>query len=141
MRESTRNEESRGVEEEAGGARGGLGVGKPLAADGGNENPAREMEASLEEVLERANMQQALKRVQGNQGAPGVDGMTVEQLAGYLRGNWTRIRQELLEDRYRPSPVRRVKIPKEGGERELGIPTVVDRLIQQAILQVLQGKW
>jgi group II intron reverse transcriptase/maturase len=92
----------------------------------------------MEEVLSKGNMTKAMKRVETNQGAAGVDGMTVSELKGYLKQEWPRIRGELLEGRYKPSPVRRVMIPKAGGgERPLGIPTVVDRLIQQAIHQKL----
>jgi group II intron reverse transcriptase/maturase len=90
-------------------------------------------------VVERDNLFRALKRVQKNKGSPGIDGMRVEELPGYLRENWERIRAELLEGSYRPSAVRRHEIPKSGGGiRQLGIPTVLDRFIQQAILQVLQ---
>lgn len=96
----------------------------------------------MQEVLEGSNLRKALKRVQANRGAPGVDGMTVEKLPEYLREQWPAIRQQLLEGSYRPQPVRRVRIPKPGGGvRELGIPTVLDRLIQQAVLQVLQSEW
>jgi len=93
----------------------------------------------LEEVLRRENLLQALHRVRSNQGAPGVDGMTVEALVPYLKENWPSIREQLREGRYHPAPVRQADIPKpEGkGRRSLGIPTVLDRLIQQAILQVL----
>src|SRR5512139_1625847 len=93
----------------------------------------------MEEVLRRENMLRALRRVRSNKGAPGVDGMTLEELVSYLKENWPRIREELLRGAYRPAPVRRVEIPKPNGEgkRPLGIPTVLDRLIQQAILQVL----
>lgn len=92
----------------------------------------------LEEALRRENMHAALERVVKNGGAPGVDGMTVEDLGKHLKTHWPRIRSELLADRYRPQPVRRVEIPKPGGgTRMLGIPTVLDRLIQQALLQVL----
>ena len=92
----------------------------------------------LERMLERENMKRALQRVERNRGAAGVDGMTVEELREYLRGHWAEIREELLAGNYRPKPVRRVEIPKpDGGVRELGIPTVVDRLIQQGLLQVL----
>jgi len=93
----------------------------------------------MEEVLRRENLIRALRRVRSNKGAPGIDGMTVEELTPYLREHWARIRQELLEGRYEPQPVRRVEIPKPNGRgmRPLGIPTVLDRLIQQAILQVL----
>jgi len=91
------------------------------------------------EVLRRENMLRALRRVRSNKGAPGVDGMTVEGLVPYLKENWPRIREELRRGAYRPAPVRRVEIPKPngGGMRPLGIPTVLDRLIQQAILEVL----
>jgi RNA-directed DNA polymerase len=93
----------------------------------------------MERVCERRNLQAALRRVRRNAGSPGIDGMTVEELPGHLRVHWPRLREELLAGRYRPQPVRRVTIPKPGGgERELGIPTVLDRFIQQALLQVLQ---
>ena len=93
----------------------------------------------MEEVLRRENLFEALRRVRSNRGAPGVDGMTVEALVPYLKENWPRIREELLQGRYKPGPVRRVDIPKAEGKgvRTLGIPTVLDRMIQQAILQVL----
>ncbi len=84
-------------------------------------------------------MQRALKRVRANKGAAGVDGLDVDQTTRHLVTAWPVIREQLLSGRYQPSPVRRVMIPKpDGGERELGIPTVTDRLIQQAMLQVLQ---
>jgi group II intron reverse transcriptase/maturase len=93
----------------------------------------------MEMVCERQNLRAALKRVRQNAGSPGLDGMTVDELSGYLRVHWPRLREELLAGRYRPQPVRRVAIPKPGGgERELGIPTVLDRFIQQSLLQVLQ---
>jgi len=93
----------------------------------------------MEKVCERLNLQAALKRVRRNAGSPGMDGMTVEELAAHLRVHWPRLREELLAGRYRPQAVKRVAIPKPGGgERELGIPTVLDRFIQQALLQVLQ---
>jgi len=93
---------------------------------------------NMEEVLTRENMSRALKRVKENKGAAGVDRMTVEELEPYLKEEWPRIRKELLEGRYKPTAVLRVKIPKpDGGERPLGIPTVVDRLIQQAIHQAI----
>ena len=93
----------------------------------------------MEEVVERKNMHEAYRNVVRNAGAAGIDGMTVEELAGHLRDGWAGIREALLEDRYGPEPVRRVEIPKPGGTgvRKLGIPTVTDRLIQQALLQVL----
>jgi RNA-directed DNA polymerase len=93
----------------------------------------------MERVVGRDNLLAALKRVRKNKGSPGIDGMTVDDLSGYLRENWERIRGELLRGSYRPSAVRRREIPKSGGGvRQLGIPTVLDRFIQQAILQVLQ---
>ena len=92
----------------------------------------------MEEVLTKENMAKAIKRVEENQGAAGIDDMTVGELEIYLQKEWPRIRGELLEGRYKPKPVRRVMIPKTGGgERALGIPTVVDRLIQQAVHQVI----
>jgi RNA-directed DNA polymerase len=93
----------------------------------------------MEAVVERGNMQAAWKRVKGNKGSAGVDGMTVEALPAYLREHWPQIKEGLLAGRYEPSPVRQVEIPKPGGGlRPLGIPTVLDRLIQQALHQVLQ---
>ena len=84
---------------------------------------------------------QALKRVKANQGSAGIDGMTVEQLPDYLTQQWPAIREQLLSGTYRPQPVRRVEIPKpDGGVRKLGIPTVLDRFIQQAVMQVLQRR-
>lgn len=92
----------------------------------------------MEKIVGRANMMAAYQRVMANKGAAGIDRMTVEQLQPYLKEHWPRIREELLEGRYRPQPVRGVEIPKPGGGmRQLGIPTVVDRLIQQAMHQVL----
>jgi RNA-directed DNA polymerase len=99
-------------------------------------------ERLMEEICDPENMRKALKRVQGNKGAPGIDGITVEELPDYLRKNWPRHREELLEGRYRPKPARRKEIPKpDGGVRNLSIPCAVDRLIQQAVLQVLQERW
>jgi RNA-directed DNA polymerase len=93
----------------------------------------------LEAVVERENLWLALKRVERNSGAAGVDNMTVGQLRAYLREHWLRIKEELLAGKYHPLPVRKVEIPKPGGQgmRMLGIPTVIDRLIQQALHQVL----
>jgi RNA-directed DNA polymerase len=96
----------------------------------------------MEKICERDNCLQALKRVKSNKGSAGIDGMTVEQLPAYLKEHWPAIRDQLLNGTYQPSPVRRVEIPKpDGGVRKLGIPTVLDRMIQQAVLQVLQGEW
>jgi group II intron reverse transcriptase/maturase len=96
----------------------------------------------MQQVLERNNLHCALKQVQRNKGAPGVDGMTVDDLPEYLKHNWLRIREDLLNGTYKPKPVRRVEIPKpNGAKRKLGIPTVLDRFIQQAIAQVLSPIW
>src|SRR5712691_228192 len=93
----------------------------------------------MEWAVSRPNLKAALKRVRKNKGGPGIDGMTVGELTGHLREHWPRIREELLAGTYRPSPVKRQSIPKSGGGvRDLGIPTVLDRFIQQALLQVLQ---
>jgi len=103
------------------------------------EKTQPEAERLLEEVLRRENMLSALKRVRSNKGAPGIDGMTVEELVPYLKTEWPRIREELFKGTYQPMPVRQVEIPKPSGDgmRPLGIPTVLDRMIEQAILQVL----
>jgi RNA-directed DNA polymerase len=96
----------------------------------------------MEEVCGRQNCRQALARVKRNKGSAGVDGMTVEQLPAYLKQHWPAIREQLLRGTYKPQPVKRVEIPKpDGGVRKLGIPTVLDRFIQQAVMQVLQGRW
>ncbi len=95
----------------------------------------------MEAMVERGNMTRAWKRVKANNGSPGVDGMTVKKLGPRLKGNWAGVREELLTGRYKPSPVKRVEIPKPGKKKEkrlLGIPTVLDRLIMQALNQVLQ---
>jgi RNA-directed DNA polymerase len=93
----------------------------------------------LRAALRRENLLQAFERVRANKGAAGVDGRDIDETSRYLAVAWPEIREQLLAGTYRPSPVRRVTIPKpDGGERELGIPTVTDRLIQQALLQVLQ---
>ena len=113
-----------------------------LAAKRRNESPAKNHEQLMEEVCERENCLQAYKRVKSNKGSPGIDGMTVEQLPGPLKEHWPAIREQLLAGTYKPQPVRRVEIPKpDGGVRKLGIPTVLDRMVQQAVMQVLQGRW
>ncbi len=108
----------------------------------GREDERPGASSLMELVCERRNLQAALERVRRNAGSPGIDGMTVGDLTGYLRVEWPRIRAELLAGRYRPQAIRRVTIAKpDGGERELGIPTVLDRFIQQALLQVLQPQF
>ena len=99
-------------------------------------------EQLMEEVCGRKNCQQALARVKSNKGSAGIDGMTVEQLPAYLRQHWPTVREQLLRGTYKPQAVKRVEIPKpDGGIRKLGIPTVLDRFIQQAVMQVLQSSW
>jgi group II intron reverse transcriptase/maturase len=97
----------------------------------------------MEDVCERANLKEALRQVRSNKGSAGVDGMTVDQLGDYLKQHWPATREQLLNGSYEPKPVRRVEIPKPdgGGMRKLGIPTVLDRFIQQAVMQVLQRRW
>src|SRR6202158_600807 len=96
----------------------------------------------MEEVCERENLKEALRRVKANKGSAGVDGMTVGGITDYLKQHWPAIREQLLNGTYEPKPVRRVEIPKpDGGVRRLGIPTVLDRFIQQAVMQVLQRQW
>ena len=114
----------------------GVGASSAAARRG---NPSPENEMLMEEVVESKNLMKAYRRVVRNKGAAGVDEMTVEELKPYLKTEWPKIKEQLVEDRYKPQPVRRVEIPKPGGKgvRLLGIPTVLDRLIQQAVLQVL----
>jgi len=117
---------------------GAAGGPSPSSAQGGT-TPREGWDGGLmEQVVARGNMLAALKRVERNGGAPGVDGIPTERLRDQIRAEWPRIREELLVGIYRPMPVRRVEIPKPGGgKRLLGIPTAMDRLIQQALLQVL----
>jgi RNA-directed DNA polymerase len=107
----------------------------------GPQSPAID-ESLMEEVCERENLEQAWQQVRSNQGSPGVDGRTIDETQDYLHEHWPTIREQLLNGAYKPQPVRRAEIAKpDGGVRKLGIPTVLDRLIQQAILQVLQRRW
>jgi group II intron reverse transcriptase/maturase len=111
------------------------GESRPAASEDERSGDGHLMEA----VVERSNVVRALKRVKQNKGSPGVDGMTVDELPAHLTSNWEAIRAQLLDGTYRPKPVREVEIPKSGGgARKLGIPTALDRCIQQSILQVLQ---
>src|ERR1700681_72867 len=114
---------------------------EPLAAKPAPESPAV-TEQLMEEVCDRENLQSAWTRVRRNQGGPGVDGMTIDDARDFLCEHWPGIRSQLLDGTYQPQPVKRVEIPKpDGGVRKLGVPCVVDRLIQQAVLQVLQERW
>jgi RNA-directed DNA polymerase len=105
------------------------------------ESPAS-TEKLMEDVCKRENCWKALRQVQANKGSPGVDGMTTDELPGYLKEHWPAVREQLLRGAYEPMPVKRVEIPKPGGGvRKLGIPTVLDRFVQQALLYVLQRRW
>jgi RNA-directed DNA polymerase len=97
---------------------------------------------SMEAIVERENLKKAPAQVKRNKGAPGIDGMSVDALAAHLKEHWPTIRGQLRAGTYKPRPVRRVEIPKAtGGTRPLGIPTVLDRFIQQVVMQVLQADW
>lgn len=114
--------------------------GEAPTATSGNGRPGNDR--LMEAVVERVNAKAALLRVKKNKGSPGIDGMTVEELQRYLVKHWESLREQLLRGSYEPQPVRQQQIPKsDGGVRELGIPTVLDRFIQQAILQVLQPRF
>jgi RNA-directed DNA polymerase len=130
------------LEEDRGEAPKGSGEGtESSAGKRGIESPAI-TEQLMEEVCGRENCKQALARVKANKGSAGVDGMTVRQLPEHLKQHWPAIREQLLSGTYKPQPVKRVEIPKpDGGVRKLGIPTVLDRFVQQAVMQVLQGRW
>lgn len=133
--------ENRGLtERERGGTPGTSRSVEPRAAVRGNPDPTQTR--LMERCVEPENANLAWKKVAGNKGSTGVDGMSIEEAKEYLRANWREIREELLQGRYQPKPVKRVEIPKaNGGVRQLGIPTVVDRFIQQLMLQVLQPQW
>ena len=106
-----------------------------------SESPASS-EQLMEEICQVENCKQALARVKRNKGSPGIDGMTVEKLPDYLKQHWPKVKEQLLSGTYKPQPVKRVEIPKpDGGMRKLGIPTALDRWIQQMVLQVLQRSW
>src|SRR5499433_3717973 len=125
-----------GAAREAGGAE-----TESSGATKGLERPAS-TDRLMEEVCERENLKEALRRVKANKGSAGVDGMTIGGITDYLKQHWPAIRERLLNGTYEPKPVRRVEIPKpDGGVRKLGIPTVLDRFIQQAVMQVLQRQW
>src|ERR1035437_5110990 len=119
----------------------GGGETESSGATSGTENPAS-TNRLMEAVCERENLKAALRQVKANKGSPGVDGMTVIGIKDYLKQHWPAIREQLLSGTYEPKPERRVEIPKpDGGVRKLGIPTVLDRFIQQAVMQVLQRQW
>src|SRR4051795_3962082 len=131
------------MEEDRGEAPKGLPEGtESSAGKRGTESLAID-EQLMEEVCERENCKQALARVKANKGSAGVDSMTVLELPEFLKQHWPAIREQLLSGTYKPQPVRRVEIPKPdgGGVRKLGIPSVLDRLIQQAVMQLLQRRW
>ena len=133
----SRTEKSERPQDTAAGSRRCLGNERQTAT-ATEENTGPQPSMLMEEILREENLSRALKRVRANKGAPGVDGMTVDQLEEYLREHWTHIREQLLSSTYVPEPVRVVEIPKPtGGTRMLGIPTVLDRWIEQAILQVI----
>jgi len=122
----------------------------PMAADKGTEASKAKRDSEdpalpvllMEEICQRENLRRALQRVRQNKGSPGIDGMTVKKLSSYLKKHWPQIREQLLAGTYSPEPVKRVEIPKPtGGIRKLGIPTALDRFVQQAIMQVLQKYW
>jgi retron-type reverse transcriptase len=114
--------------------------GEASTAANGNERPGTDR--LVEEMVQRDNAKAALKRVKQNKGSPGIDGMTVDELSDHLAEHWIEIREQLLAGTYQPKPVRRQEIPKSGGGvRELGIPTALDRFVQQLILQVLQPRF
>jgi RNA-directed DNA polymerase len=113
-----------------------------VAAGSGDQSPAAFAEPSMEAIVERDNLRKALAQVKRNEGAAGIDGMSVEALSAHLKDHWPTIRAQLLDGSYRPQPVKRVEIPKPaGGVRALGVPTALDRFVQQAVMQVLQAHW
>src|SRR5262245_31409459 len=115
--------------------------GKPSEEETTAECPSAEA-GLMARVVERDNRLRAIKQVKSHGGSPGLDGMTVEELAPSLKEHGPRVKQALVEGTYQPQPVKRVEIPKaQGGVRTLGVPTVVDRFIQQAVMQVLQAQW
>jgi group II intron reverse transcriptase/maturase len=116
-------------------------VDEPIAGEHQN-TPSSKISTLMTEVLHKQNLKRALERVKRNKGAPGIDGMTVDELGVHLKAHWPSIRAQLVAGTYQPKPVLRVEIPKpDGRKRQLGIPTVVDRFIQQAVAQVVQQQW
>lgn len=114
---------------------------EPDASSSKHESP-KALSSVMQEVVSRENLIAAMEQVMANKGSPGIDGMTVEELPDYLDVHWPKIKEQLLQGRYKPQAVKRVEIPKpDGGVRKLGIPTVLDRTIQQMVMQILQGRW
>src|SRR5499433_2669509 len=141
LRQNIQRELARGPIERGEAPIRGMPGAEPVVAVTAPESPAATMQL-MEEVCERENLVRAWQRVRENKGAPGVDGMTIDDAKGFLCERWPDIRSQLLAGTYQPQPVKRVEIPKPGGGvRKLGVPCVVDRLIQQALLQVLQKRW
>jgi len=141
LRQNTRHKLARAPDERGEAPIAGDLGAEPVVAATEPESPAATMYL-MDEVCERENLVRAWQRVRDNKGAPGVDGMTIDDAKSYLSEHWPDIRSQLLAGTYQPQPVKRVEIPKpDGGVRKLGIPCVVDRLIQQAVLQVLQKRW
>jgi RNA-directed DNA polymerase len=142
MRQKNQHELSLGTGSKGEAPRSAAQEPETRAANACLERPAVISGPSMEAIVERENLRKALARVERNRGAAGVDGMSVDDLAAHLKEHWLAIRAQLLDGTYRPQPVRRVEIPKAaGGKRPLGIPTVLDRFIQQAAMQVLQADW
>jgi RNA-directed DNA polymerase len=130
---------ARGAHSERTGRNPGMASGGVETDAAGGAQPKSERDWLISQVVERDNMQLAYSRVMKNRGAPGIDGMRCEELKAWLKANWSRVKRTLLDGTYRPQAVRRVDIPKpQGGVRTLGVPTVVDRLIQQALHQAMQ---
>jgi RNA-directed DNA polymerase len=142
MRQKTQLELAISPERKGEAPRREVGGTEACAANAALESQAVMLGPSMEAIVERDNLKKALAQVKRNKGAPGVDAMRVDELASYLKSHWPAIRAQLLDGSYKPQPVRRVEIPKAtGGTRPLGIPTALDRFIQQAVLQVLQAAW
>lgn len=119
-----------------------LETGGEVVAGSDREDTPVVHDQLMERVLDRDNLRRAFRQVKRNKGSAGIDGMTVDDLTAFVKQHWSRIAAQLLNGTYRPQPVRQVEIPKpKGGVRKLGIPTVLDRLIQQALLQILQAEW
>src|SRR5580704_14721079 len=141
MRQKNQNELNLGTDAEGEARSAAAQESEARTAKACLERPAV-AEPSMEAMVERENLKEALAQVKRNKGAAGIDGMSVDDLPNHLKKHWPASRAQSLDGSYKPQPVRRVEIPKaSGGVRPLGIPTVLDRLIQQAVMQVLQANW